>query len=285
MRHGRDAGERRHLRRLAEPLVVGEEERPVAQDRPTEHEAELVAIELRLATARMEESLGVQPGVAVELPAGAAEAVGAAAHRRVDDRAAGAPVFGAEVVGLHLELLDRIGRHLHDLVREALVAGAVGVVVDAVENEAVDRAAQAVDVERRVARLGNRGLADARAEQRQIGVVPAIERQVDDLFLGDDLAAIARIGFEELRGADDLDRLADVPDRHREVDTLARVDRDRDVLGFRGREPLELGAHAVGADPDVEKLVAAGRVGDGVGGDPGRRVLERHRDARHDRAG
>ena len=85
---------------------------------------------------------------------GAVELVGAAAERGVDDGAAGAAVLGAEVVGLDLELLDRVGRDLHDLVREALVAGAVGVVVDAVEDEVVERAAQAVDVERRVARVG-----------------------------------------------------------------------------------------------------------------------------------
>ena len=57
--------------------------------------------------------------------------------------------------------------------------------------------------------------------------------------------------------ADDLDRLADVADRQRQVDALPRVDGDVDVLGFGDRETLQLAAHAVGADADVEELVVA----------------------------
>ena len=168
-----------------------------AHDRAAEHAAELVAVQRRLdAGGRLEEAGRVQRRVAVELPRRAVEPVGAAAERRVDDGAAGAAELGAEVVGLDLELLDGVGRDLHDLIREALVAGAVGVVVDAVEDEVVERAAHAVDVERRVARGADRRGADARAEQREVGVGAAVERQVDDLRAADDLAAIARIGFE-----------------------------------------------------------------------------------------
>ena len=110
--------------------------------------------------------------VAQELPAAAVERVRAAAIVDVDRRAGGAAVFGAHVVGDDLELADRVGRRLHDLVREALVAGAVGVVVDAVDQEVVERAAQAVDVERPLARrvAGRQRRAaelDAGRQQRQ----------------------------------------------------------------------------------------------------------------------
>ena len=83
----------------------------------------------------------------MELPGGALERVRAAPHRRVHDRAARAAELRAEVIGLHLELFDRVRRDLDHLVREALIARSVGVVVDAVENEAVERASQAVHVE------------------------------------------------------------------------------------------------------------------------------------------
>ena len=67
-----------------------------------------------------------------------------------------AAVLGAHVVGDDLELGHRVRRRLHHLVREALVAGAVGVVVDAVEQVVVEGAAQAVDVERALARRWTR---------------------------------------------------------------------------------------------------------------------------------
>ncbi len=282
----RDAGEHQRLRDLPEAFVVGEEERAVPDDRPAEHETELVPDQLRLhAVGRLEEPDRVERVVAVELPERAAERVGAAAHRRVDDGAAGAAELGAEVVGLHLELLDRVGRHLHELVREALVAGAVGVVVHAVEDEAVDGAAEAVDVEGRVAGLGDGRAAHAGAEEREVRIRASVQREVDDLLLADDLSAIARLGLEQFRGAGHDDRLADVADRQREIDSLARVDRHGEVLRLGRRESLELGAHAVGADPDVEELIVPALVAHRRGGDAGAHVLQRHRGSGHDRAG
>ena len=134
----------------------------------------------------------------------AVELVRAAAVGDVDRRAGGAPVLGALVVGDDAELADRVGRRLHHLVREALVAGAVGVVVDAVDQEVVERAAQAVDVERAFARravgaLVQRRLADAGREQRQRRVLAAVQRQLAHLVAGDHLAALARVGLDERR--------------------------------------------------------------------------------------
>ena len=283
---GGDARERQGPLHLAEPLVVHEEEGAVADDGPAEDAPELVAVERGLHPGgRLEEAGGVERGVAVELPRRAVKRVGAAAERGVDDGAAGTAELGAEVVGLDLELLHGVGRDLHDLVREALVAGAVGVVVHPVEDEVVERAPQAVDVEGAVARVADRRLADAGAEEREIGVGPPVQRQVDDLLPGDDLSAVARLALEQPRRADDLDRLADVADLHRQVDPLAGVDGDRHVLGHRSREALELGLERVGADADVQDLERAVLVGDARGRDPRRLVGERDGRARHGGAG
>ena len=190
------------LARLPQALVVAEEERLVLDDRAADDAAELVAVELRLAGRRLEESGRVHARVAQELPAAAVERVGAAAVVDVDRRAGRAAVLGAHVVGDDLELADRVRRRLHHLVREALVARAVGVVVDAVDQEVVEGAAQAVDVERalarRVARRQRRaGELDAGREQRQRRVLAGDERQGARLLAGDDLAALARVGLDE----------------------------------------------------------------------------------------
>ncbi len=74
------------------------------------------------------------------------EAVGSALRGDVDGGAGGAAVLGALVVGDDLELRDGVGRDGDDLVVESLVALAVGVVVEAVEQEVVEHAALAVDV-------------------------------------------------------------------------------------------------------------------------------------------
>ena len=66
----------------------------------------------------------------------------------------------------------------------------------------------------RVARLADRRLADAGAEQREVGVGAAVERQVDDLLVADDLAAVARLALEQPGGAGDLHRFADAADLH-----------------------------------------------------------------------
>ena len=101
------------------------------------------------------------------------------------DGAHGPSVFGAEVVGLDLELLHRVRRQLDHLVGEALVASAVGVVVDAVQDEVVERGLHAVDIERGLAAaVGQAGTPHAGRQQRQIGVVASVQRQIDDGVAG-----------------------------------------------------------------------------------------------------
>ena len=67
---------------------------------------------------------------------------------------------------------------------------------------------------------------DVGGEQREIGIVAAIERQFNDLLGVDDLAVFARIGFENGGGAGDFDGLGDSADLQGEVDALAGINGD-----------------------------------------------------------
>ena len=77
--------------------------------------------------------------------------------------------------------------------------------------------------------------------------------------------------------ARDLDRLARLADREREIDALAGADAHRDVVGRRRREGLLPGREPVAADAHGEELVVAVGVGRGGGADAGTRVGERDR--------
>ena len=68
LRRRRDGGKTRRPARLAQALVVGEEERLVLHDRSAEHAAELVPIELGFAGRRLEEAGRIHARVAKELP-------------------------------------------------------------------------------------------------------------------------------------------------------------------------------------------------------------------------
>ena len=160
LQRGRQRRERGRLLVLTEALEVGEEERLVLHQRSADRAAVLIAPQRRLGTvSRLEVGFGVQLRVAEELPRVAADLVRAAAVGDVDGRPGRAPVLGALVVGDDAELADRVGRRLHHLIGEPLVAGAVGVVVDAIDQEVVEGAAQAVDVERALARRAVRARA------------------------------------------------------------------------------------------------------------------------------
>ena len=283
-------GRRRLLAVLAEELDVAEEERPVLHDRAAHHAAELVAVEERLlAVGRLEEAGGVEVGAAHEVPGRAAEGVGAAGVGHVDGGAGRAAVLRAHVVGDHLELGHRVGRGLHHLVREALVARAVGVVVDAVDQEVVEGGAQAVDVERAFARREAAGVerrqAHAGREQRELRVLAAVERQGARELAADHLAAVARVGLQ-LRGrGPHLHLLGELAHGHRHVHAQTRADRDLHVVDDRHREAGLVGGHHVAADAHVEELVVPLGVGGAFGGDAGVEVGERDARVGHDGRG
>ncbi|MEI9899631.1 MAG: hypothetical protein WDN31_05205 [Hyphomicrobium sp.] len=87
------------LRAFAEAFPIGKEERLVLYNRSAEGEAELVALQDGLAGRRLEETDGVQRGVAEIFPRAAVKSVGAALGVGVDNGARAAAIFGAGVGG------------------------------------------------------------------------------------------------------------------------------------------------------------------------------------------
>src|SRR5262249_7825117 len=130
-----------------------------------------------------------------EFPGFAVELVCSALDRRVDDGAGRSAIFGGIIVGFNFELGKCIRVWLNNLVGETLIAGAVGVVVDAIEQEVVEFAAAAVDVIRSVATavgaILQRGFRYTRSQQREVGVGATIQRQLYDLLGVNELAARA----------------------------------------------------------------------------------------------
>jgi hypothetical protein len=143
---------------LPEALVVEEVEELVLDDRTTDIEAELVAIEGRLLKGyreagvaderRLEEAGSIQVGVAQKFIDRRVQLIGSALGGDVDRRTRASPIFRALVIGHDLKLRDRVGRNGDDLIIEALIRLTVGVVIDAVEQIVVEYRTLAVDVER-----------------------------------------------------------------------------------------------------------------------------------------
>ena len=223
----------------------------------------MIAAQGRLLSVRRLEVVGrVQRRVAEEFPRAAVDLIHAAPVRHVHRRAGGAAVLRALVVRDDAELADRVGRRLHHLVRKALVARAVRVVVDAVDQEVVERAAQAVDVEGAFARrpvraLVQRRLADAGRQQGERRVLAAVQRELAHLVAGDHLAPLARVGFDERQRRGDDDPLRQLPDRHRQIDAHARRDLHLNVVHERDGEAALLGRDDVDAGLHRDELVPA----------------------------
>ena len=286
-----DSRKRRQLAILTESFVVSEEERLVLHNRAAQHAAELIPPKRRLLTGcRFEIGRRIERRVAEELPPAPVQLVRAASVSDVHRRARRPTVLGALVVGDHPELTDRIRRRLHHLIREALIACPVRVVVDAVDQEIIERAAEPVHIERAFPRRPGRALVqgrlpDAGRQQRERRILAAVQRQPAGLVACDHLTALARIGFDERRRGDHLDFLADLPDGHRQIDARSRADLHLHVVDERNRETWFLGRDDVRARLDGEELVQAGRVGCFHNRKPGLGVGQGHGRVGNHRAG
>ena len=207
--------------------------------------------------------------------------VSAAAIGDVNRRPGRPAVFRTHVVGDDPELRDGVGSGLHHLVRETLVARAVGVVVDAVDEEVVEGAAQAVHVERAFARRARLVVVQGRQtnasrEKGQRRVLPSVQRKRPRLIAGDDLSTRAGIGFDERGSARHLYLLAQLTDIHLCVDAQACTDLHTDVLDHGHGEAVLLHGQQVEARADIEELVIAFRVRVLRHRDAGRKIRQRH---------
>ncbi len=209
------------------------------------------------------------------------EFVGAARVSDVDGRARAAPVFGALVVGHDLKLRDGIRRRLHHLIRKSLVAGAVGVVVETIQQVIAEGAAQSVHVERAlasqhrdVAAGADRRNLHAGSQQDERRILAAVQRQFAGGFVSDDLVSLAGLGLDQGRGAGCLHRFRHLSDGELQIDALARTYVDLDIVRYGCREAWHLRADLVSPDSDRRELVVAAAVGCRGRGDVGFEICE-----------
>ena len=277
---------------LAEPVVVGEEERLVRDNRAADGASELILLERRLllAGAVREEVVGVELVVAQELVGDAVKRVAAGFGDDVDLPAGIPPLIGGIEVGLNLEFLDRLdvrAKHRHERQPRVVVDPVVQVVVR-VFPVAVDEQLRAWTevIGPRAAHDGaahaGAGARHARAERGQLHEVASAERQVLNLFLLDHGAEHRRLRLEQRRGARDRHGLADQADFELQVDGGALIDLQLDAGALDLAKPLDFGVEPVAARLQRGKDVCARRArGDGAA-DAGRLVRQHDRDAGHD---
>ena len=279
----------RHAFEVAQAFVISEPERSVLDQRSADRGAELVALPLRLRGAERvrEEIVRVQRIVAEELVDAAANRIGAGFDDGVDDRSRAAAELGRVSVRLNLEFLQRLDRRLHELHVLAAERVRVGDVIDAVEQEDIVERAVAVHVEHALevhARQPRGAREHAGREQRQLVVVAAIERQLDDLLLIDDRSARRRDGVEQRRGADDLDRFGELTRLQRDVDPRHLRDLQSYPRPHRLLESRHLHGHRVVTGTKAGNHVGALAIRGGSGDDAGLHVRHRHGGVRHDGA-
>ena len=160
-----------------------------------------------------------------------------------------------------------------------LIAGGVGVVVNAVQEEAVIGAAHAVDVECALARR-NRvsvdGPVDVGGQQRQVGIIASIQRQIDDLLGVHHLPMFARIGIESRGRSRDLDGLCYRTHLQGGIDTLASVDINPHIFGRELLKPGFFYRQAVAAHLYIEEIVVAAGVRGALGLDTRLQIRQRY---------
>ena len=258
-------------------LVAREEKRPAFQNRTAQRGAELIPLEVLLL--RGEEVLRVECVVPQELECAAAEGVRSRLRDGVE-RAAGAMALGGIGVLLDAEFLQRIDRRLDPGAALMLLGD-----VDAVEQEARLLPADAADDvavhdfrPHRLHVARRRQERRARCQLRELVKAAAVERQVDDLFVGDDVAERRRFGVQQrgLCGDEDISRQR----THRECQLHAcrLPDGQLHAIADGRLKPWQRRADAIEAGLERRDNVVAFAVGRDRARDVGRGI--RHRDGR-----
>jgi hypothetical protein len=269
-------------------LEAGEEERAIALEAAAERKAIRVLVPRTLLGA-VEEVAGIEGVVAEELEGRAVEVVLAGLAADQHRRAAAAAVLGLVVVRQHLELADRV-----DVGQDADAAGGELVVVDTVVEPVVGvlthplgRYGHAAAVGHLAARaLGQEAAGatgdGARAEQRQLDEVAAVQRQLGHLLGVDQLAEVGVAALKLHHGAlaGDGDRIGDAGERKREVDGQRRLHFENDTGRLLGLKAAHRRRDGIAANGQLRHGEAAGVVGHHLAYRAGPLVPRRH-----DRAG
>ena len=262
------------LRALERPEV----EHAVLGDRTADAAAVLVAaiVLLRHVAQRLALGLGVHRRVAEQRERAAADVVGAALGHHVHDGAAAA-VLRVEALRHHVELLNRLERiHLRETADGVVVVVAA---VDDVIDVAAVAAADLRHVFRRLRRIRVEAETHAGHRRREIGELPAVERQPFDARQIDHLADRRGGRRDERRVAHDGDRLRDRGEPKRQIEIRRLRDVDRDVLALETDESGKLRDDVVGADGHRVEVIQAFAVADVGAREAGGRVGGRHRGA------
>ena len=269
--HGLGRHEADGFRRVASldlALVTAEEEQPVFQQRSAERAAELVALQ-RVALGR-EEVPGVEPVVPHELEHVAVEAIRSRLRDDVDGGGGVVPVARRQRAGLDLELLDRVGE------RRGEVQVVEGIVVRAAVHDvrhAVGLAAGDGNRDRRVVLVGveipGRRRRRETGEENQLRGLAAVERNLVDPLVVDDLSHTRGARFDHGRIGEHRDLFAKVADAQRDLDRRVGVDLQDDAVLHVGVEPRERDLELIRPDRQVRKDVATVRPGDDRSGHAG----------------
>ena len=266
----------------AEAFVVAKIENLVFADRAARRRAKLVLHQRRgLPVGGRDWAFRVEDRVAQVLPQVAVQLIGATARNLVHQPACCLAKLGVLVAGGKAELAQRVRAQLDRLVREAKVVQAPAIVIQAVQQEGVHLAAQAVYVVSALAAGGafnlQRGLVHARHQQRQVGRVASIQRQVYHLCRVDDHAAVARIGLQQCRAGRHRHLLGHVGRNQRQIHALVRAHKHGEGHRRRVLIATALRRDRVVARRNIVEHVVAGLVAGGCAGGTGVRALERHR--------
>ena len=213
VRNRRHAGDAEPLdERLERPEV----ERLVLCDRPADHRAELMPVEIRnRLVGRIEEVLRIQRRVAIELECRSAHGIGAGPRDGIDHATGGPAELRRVCVRQDLEFEDGLHAEQHAGGRAGrLVVNIVD--VGAIEQEAallrpgaVDRNLRRPAADHVVA--GGERRRDARLQQRQLLERPSVQRQLTNLFVANQSAHRSRRRVDDRRFANDRQLLADPP--------------------------------------------------------------------------
>ena len=270
----------------ARPLPTEEAEHPVLDERPACGHAILVLPERRLPGARAvrEEIRAVKLVVAQELVKRPVQLVRTGLGRDDDLRAGAIAVFGRHVVGDHLELRYGIDGRFHRLRLEAQrAAGIARAVVAAVQQDVVLRGVHSGGTEASLAPLLSvvaRPLPlvprrkDTRGEQRQLEVIPAVQRHLQDPLAVDHLAHVGLLRLQQRPRCRDLNDLRDAPERQPEVDAHRLRHLEPHVAPFGLRETLSVARNGVTARIQGGDRVEADLVGQACRSDAGLQICD-----------
>ena len=227
-RFGNDRGDRGCFILFALAFVVHHPERPVAavidlrnQHRPAQNKSELVPLQNIFAERpRAEIVPGIENIVAKELEQRAVQLIGAGTCEDLDLRAGIVPVLGRIRSGMHLELLNGFD----GCAKEGRVIDVPRGAHAVVENLALILAhSVGADRDRGIAaavliRVRRDAFDDARHQPGKVGEVAAVQRQVGDALLFDDVAHSGIVGVQNDAAGAYLDRFADRADAQLHID-------------------------------------------------------------------